>query len=77
MPRFPGIPPRKNIIGSGRRLPGGRGILEGTDYELKSWTALYYYAASMGGTNHEQYAPTGWYLQTRYARSGGGAESGQ
>ena len=45
----------------------GQGILEGTDYELKSWTALYYYAASMGGTLSEQYAP-GRLVQTRYAR---------
>ena len=45
----------------------GQGILEGTDYELKSWTALYYYAASMGGTLSEQYAPDRL-VQTRYAR---------
>lgn len=35
----------------------GQGVLEGTNYELKSWTALYYYAASMGGTLSDQYAP--------------------
>ena len=45
----------------------GQGILEGTDYELKSWTALYYYAASMDGTLSEQYAPDRL-VQTRYAR---------
>ncbi len=45
----------------------GQGILEGTDYELKSWTALYYYAASMDGTLSEQYAPHRL-VQTRYAR---------
>ena len=45
----------------------GQGILEGTNYELKSWTALYYYAASMGGTLSEQYTPDRL-VQTRYAR---------
>lgn len=35
----------------------GQGILEGTNYELKSWTALYYYADSMGGTLREEYSP--------------------
>lgn len=35
----------------------GVGILEGTDYELKSWTALYYYADSMGGTLSDAYTP--------------------
>jgi len=32
-----------------------QGILEGTGLELKSWTALYYYAASMGGTLSDYY----------------------
>lgn len=45
----------------------GKGVLEGTDYELKSWTALYYYADSMGGTLSEQYAPDRL-LQTRSPR---------
>ena len=40
----------------------GQGILEGTNYELKSWTALYYYAASMGGTLSSSMPPTGWYI---------------
>lgn len=35
----------------------GVGILEGTDYELKSWTALYYYADSMNGTLSDAYTP--------------------
>lgn len=32
-----------------------QGILEGTGLELKSWTALYYYADSMGGTLSDYY----------------------
>lgn len=35
----------------------GKGVLEGTSYELKSWTALYYYAASMNGTLSDAYTP--------------------
>lgn len=35
----------------------GKGVLEGTSYELKSWTALYYYADSMGGTLSDAYSP--------------------
>ncbi len=45
----------------------GQGIQAGTDYELKSCTALYYDARSMGGTLSEQYAPDRL-VQTRYAR---------
>ncbi len=42
----------------------GTGILEGTDYELKSWTALYYYAESMNGTLSDYYTPEN-VMQTR------------
>ena len=35
----------------------GKGVLEGTNYELKSWTALYYYAVSMNGTLSDYYTP--------------------
>ncbi len=42
----------------------GKGVLEGTDYELKSWTALYYYADSMGGAMSQQYSPENL-VQTR------------
>lgn len=45
----------------------GQGILEGTNYELKSWTALYYYADSMGGTLREEYSPDRL-VQTRIAQ---------
>lgn len=39
-------------------------MLEGTSYELKSWTALYYYAASMNGTLSDSYRPENL-VQTR------------
>lgn len=42
----------------------GVGILQGTEYELKSWTALYYYADSMGGTLSDAYTPENL-VQTR------------
>ncbi len=42
----------------------GKGVLEGTSYELKSWTALYYYAASMNGTLSDSYRPENL-VQTR------------
>lgn len=42
----------------------GKGVLEGTSYELKSWTALYYYAASMNGTLSDAYTPD-HLMQTR------------
>ena len=42
----------------------GVGVLEGTDYELKAWTALYYYAKSMDGTLSDAYTADGL-TQTR------------
>ena len=43
----------------------GVGVLEGTDLELKAWTALYYYADSMNGTLSDYYTPANL-DQTRY-----------
>ncbi|MDE7221398.1 MAG: 5'-nucleotidase C-terminal domain-containing protein [Oscillospiraceae bacterium] len=42
----------------------GVGVLEGTEYELKAWTALYYYAKTMDGTLSDAYTIDGL-TQTR------------
>lgn len=42
----------------------GVGVLEGTEYELKAWTALYYYARTMDGTLSDTYT-AGGLTQTR------------
>ena len=42
----------------------GVGVLDGTEYELKAWTALYYYAKTMDGTLSDYYTMDGL-TQTR------------
>lgn len=44
----------------------GVGVLEGTENELKSWTAMYYYALTMDGQMSEAYTPEN-IIQTRNA----------
>ena len=75
MPRFPGIPPRKNIIGSGRHYLQGPGHPGGTDYELKELDG-----AVLLRCQHGRHPFTGQYapdrlVQTWYAgdRSGAGS----
>lgn len=42
----------------------GVGVLEGTDLELKAWTAMYYYAKTMNGQMSDAYLPEN-IIQTR------------
>ncbi|MBR6786585.1 MAG: bifunctional metallophosphatase/5'-nucleotidase [Clostridia bacterium] len=43
----------------------GVGVLEGTDLELKAWTAMYYYAKTMNGQMSDAYLPEN-IIQTRF-----------
>ncbi|MGI6700496.1 MAG: metallophosphoesterase [Christensenellales bacterium] len=43
----------------------GVGVLKGTETELKSWTAMYYYAQTMDGQMSDMYLPEN-VIQTRY-----------
>ena len=43
----------------------GVGVLEGTELELKAWTAMYYYAKTMNGQMSDAYLPEN-IIQTRF-----------